>query len=188
MQILGTDPVHPSLQTNRIVVRNNVFDGLDREAWGGDGYFVLLSDAPRDVTIDHNTIIQRASGGIVKIAHGITERLTLTNNIAGHGDYGIIGRDRGVGNDSIGVYLPGAVITHNVLAGGKASAYPSGNLFPSLEEFRSQFVDAAAHDYRLLPRSAWMHGASDGKALGADLTQLGPETASRARGCGLARC
>ena len=83
MQILGTDPVHPSRQTNRIVVRDNVFDGIDREAWGGDGYFVLLSDAPRDITIDHNTIIQGASGGIVKIAHGVTERLTLTNNIAG---------------------------------------------------------------------------------------------------------
>ena len=70
--ILGTDPVHPSRQTNRIVVRDNVFDGIDREVWGGDGYFVLLSDAPRDITIDHNTIIQGASGGIVKIVHGVT--------------------------------------------------------------------------------------------------------------------
>jgi len=141
---------------------------------------VLLSDAPRDVTIDHNTIIQGASGGIIKIANGVTARLTLTNNLAGHGDYGIIGRDRGVGNDSIAAYLPGAVITHNVLAGGKASAYPAGNLFPSLEEFRSQFVDVAARDCRLTPASAWLHAASDGRALGADLTQLAPYIPARA--------
>jgi hypothetical protein len=183
MQILGTDPVHPSRQTNNIVVRDNIFDGIDRDAWGGDGYLVLLSDAPRDVTIDHNTIIQGASGGIVKIANGVTERLTLTNNIARHGDYGIIGRDRGIGNDSIRTYLPGAVITHNVLAGGKASAYPADNLFPSLDEFRAQFVDVAARDYRLTPRSAWLHAASDGRALGADLAlvQLQPTARRPAR-------
>ena len=70
------------------------------------------------------------------------------------------------------------MITHNVLAGGKASAYPAGNLFPSVDELRSQFVDAAARDYRLLPRSAWMHAASDGRALGADLTQIAPQTAA----------
>ena len=174
MQILGTDPVHPSRQTNRIVVRDNVFDGIDREAWGGDGYFVLLSDAPRDVTIDHNTIVQGKSGGIVKIAHGRTEGLTLTNNIAAHGDYGIIGTDHGVGNDSIAAYLPGAVIAYNVLAGGRATAYPADNLFPSVDELRRQFVNAAAHDYRLVPRSVWLHAADDGRALGADLTQLAP--------------
>jgi hypothetical protein len=43
------------------VIRDNVFDGIDKAKWGGDGYFLLLSDAPRDVTIDHNTIVQRAS-------------------------------------------------------------------------------------------------------------------------------
>ncbi len=171
LQILGTDPVHPSRQTNRIVVRDNLFDGIDREAWGGDGYFVLLSDAPRDITIDHNTIVQRASTGLVKIAHGITTGLTLTNNIASHGDYGIIGRDRGVGNDSIAFYLPGATITRNVIAGGKASAYPAGNLFPPLDELRRQFADAGARDYRLTPKSQWLKAGTDGRDLGADLTR-----------------
>jgi hypothetical protein len=170
--ILGTDPVHPSRQTNRIVVRDNVFDGIDRDTWGGEGYFVLLSDSPRDVTIDHNTIIQGASGGIVKVVHGVSERLTLTNNIAGHGDFGIIGRKRATGHDSIAAYLPGAVITHNVFAGGKASAYPAGNLFPSVGELRRAFVDPAARDYRLAPPSAWLRAASDGRALGADLSRV----------------
>jgi hypothetical protein len=174
IQILGTDSNFPSRQTNTIVVEHNLFDGIDREIWGGDGFLVLLDGNPRDVTINHNTIVQGASGGIIKIARDLTERLTLTNNIAGHGDYGIIGRDHGVGNDSIKTYLPGAVMSHNVLAGGRASLYPAGNFFPSVEELRRQFVDAAARDYRLSPRSDWLHAASDGQALGANLT-FGPK-------------
>lgn len=174
--ILGTDPLHRSRQTNRIVVRDNVFDGIDRDRWGGDGYFARLTDAPRDITIDHNTIIQGASGGLVRIVNGITEGLTLTNNIASHGDNGIIGRDRATGNHSIAAYLPGAVITRNVIAGGKASAYPAGNLFPGAAELRRQFVDFAARDYRLRPRSAWLRAGSDGRDLGADVTQIAAMT------------
>jgi hypothetical protein len=181
MQILGTDPVHPSRQTNRIVVRDNVFDGIDREAWGGDGYFALLSDAPHQITIDHNTIVQGASGGIVKIAHGVTTGLSMTHNIASHGDYGIIGSDRGVGNDSIAAYLPGSVITRNVIAGGNESAYPAGNLFPSVDELRRQFLDFAGHDYRLVPRSPWLKESSDGRPLGADLSRVPVVTAQKAR-------
>src|SRR5204862_354229 len=84
---------------DNIRIHDNVFDGIDREAWGGDGYFMRLSDAPRDIVVDHNTIVQRASGGVVKIAHGVASHITLTNNIAAHGDYGIIGGNHGIGND-----------------------------------------------------------------------------------------
>jgi len=164
-QILGIDPNHPSRQTNRIVIRDNVFDGIDKTKWGGDGYFLLLSNAPRDITIDHNTIVYRgpqSSTGLIKIANGVTENFVFTNNITGHGEYGIIGRGRGVGNDSIATYLPGATIARNVIAGGKSAAYPSGNLFPSLEDFRKQLGG-----YRLAG-SAWRRGATDGRDLGAN--------------------
>jgi hypothetical protein len=172
VQILGTDPNHPSRQTNRIVIRDNVFDRIDKKAWGGDGYFLLLSDSPRDVTVDHNTIVQRASGGIVKIAHGATQNLALTNNIAMHGDYGIIGTDHGIGLDSIAAYLPGATIARNVIAGGKAAAYPATNLFPTIDAFRRQFVAFDSGDYRLAADSEWRRAGTDGKDLGADLTLI----------------
>jgi len=172
MQILGTDPNAPSRQTNRIVVTNNLFDGIDRAQWGGDGYFLLLSDAPRDITIDHNTIVQGQSSGLIKIAHGVTSGVVITNNLAAQGDYGIIGTDHGIGTDSINAYMPGANVTHNVIAGGRASAYPPGNLFPSLDDFRSQFVNFAAHDYRLSPTSGWHKAATDGRDLGADMTVI----------------
>lgn len=171
IQILGVDNIHPSRQTNQILIADNVFDGIDKKAWGGDGYFLLLSDNPRDITVDHNTIIQGASGGIVKIAHGGADGFTFTNNIASHGDYGIIGTDHGVGNDSIAAYLPGAQITKNVIAGGNSRAYPPGNLFPSLEDFRGQFVSFAAHDYVLVPSSPWRGSGTDGRDLGADVAE-----------------
>jgi hypothetical protein len=172
IQLLGVDPGHPSRQTNRIRVHDNVFDGIDRRPWGGDGYFLLLTDGPRDVAIDHNTIIQGESGGVIKIADGITREFTLTNNLASHGDYGIIGTNHGIGNDSIAAYLPGAVISRNVIAGGNGSAYPKGNRFPTVEEFRRQFAAFDRHDYHLVARSAWLGAAADGRDLGADLTLL----------------
>jgi len=172
IQILGSDPNHPSKETNAIVVRDNLFDGIDKKTWGGDGYFLLLSDSPRDVTIDHNTIVQKTSGGIIKIAHGTTQNLTLTNNVMLHGDYGIIGRDRGIGQDSIGAYLPGAKIAKNVIAGGKASVYPGGNFFPAIDAFRRAFVGFEKGDYRLAPGGDWHGAGTDGKDLGADLTRL----------------
>ena len=164
VQVLGSDPNHPSKQTNGIVIRDNVFDGIDRKAWGGDGYFLLLTDAPRDITVDHNTIVQRASTGLIKIGKGVTTGFTLTNNIASHGAYGIIGRDHGVGNDSIATYLPDATITRNVIAGGRSSSYPAGNLFPSVEEMRKQL-----DGYRLSPSSAWRRAGTDSRDLGANL-------------------
>jgi hypothetical protein len=110
----------------------------------------------------------------VKIAHGVARGVAITNSIALHGDYGIIGSDRGVGNDSIAAYLPGASITHNVLAGGSSSAYPCGNSFPGIDEYRRQFVNFDAHDYHLAPQSAWHHAASDGRDLGADMAFTRP--------------
>jgi hypothetical protein len=169
-QILGIDPNHPSRQTNRIVIQDNVFDGIDKTKWGGDGYFLLLTNTPRDTTIDHNTIVGPAAGvaGLIKMNRAQTQGFRMTNNIAVHGEYGILGRDRGIGQDSITAYLPGAIVTKNVMAGGKASAYPAGNLFPSVDELRKQFVNADRRDYRLIPGSPWLKAGTDGRALGAN--------------------
>jgi hypothetical protein len=74
--------------------------------------------------------------------------------------------------DSLNTFFPGAVFTHNVLAGGSASKYPGGNLFPSLDEFERQFEDFKDGDYRLLPTSRWKGAGSDGEDLGASIDAL----------------
>jgi hypothetical protein len=171
ISILGLDNNHPSLQVNRISITNNVFDGIDNRRWGGDGYFMQVLASPRQLTIDHNTIIQGSSNGVAKISDRV-DGFVFTNNIAAHGLYGIIGDNHGVGNDSIRAFLSGSTIAANVIAGGNRSVYPPGNFFPSMDEFRAQFVDFDAHDFRIRAGSAWTTASTDGRGLGADLTRL----------------
>jgi hypothetical protein len=183
LAILGIDPNAPSRQTNGVVIRGNLFDGIDRSKWGGNGYFLQLTDKPRDIVVDHNTIVLGDSSGLANL-DGQIDGFVFTNNLAMHGEYGIHASDHGTGNDSINAALPGAKFTANVLAGSNTRAYPPGNLFPTLQEFQSQFSNFANHDFRLKPASAWTRAATDGGSLGAMLSSDGvplviPEGPSR---------
>ena len=173
VSILGVDSNHPSRQTNAIVIRDNLFDGIDSSIWGGDGSLFQLIGAPSDITIDHNTFIQGTSNGVLKV-DGLVNGFKFTNNIASHGAYGIIATDHGVGNDSIRASFPGAKIAGNVLAGGESRFYPPGNFFPSLQELRRQFVDFDRHNFQILPTSRWVGAGTDGRTLGAELIRDPP--------------
>jgi hypothetical protein len=166
INILGYDNNYPSQQTNAIVIRNNLFADVDSQNWGGNGYFALITGQPRDITIDHNTIISDHGSGILQL-DAPTLQFTFTNNMAKVNDYGIIGTSHGPGNDSINAFLPGSTITMNVLAGGNPSAYPPANAFPTTEQFEAQFVSYATGDYRLIAASPWHGAGTDGLDLGA---------------------
>ena len=161
IDILGTDDGHVSQQAVGLMFSNNIFDGV------GGGYFLLITHRPKNVVVDHNTIIATAFSGILEI-DDIVDGFALTNNLTAVGQYGIFATGRATGNDSIRSALPGATITANVLAGGNASVYPPGNFFPSVSDFQSQFVDFAGHDYRLKPTSTLAHSGTDGKDPGAN--------------------
>ena len=167
INILGYDNNHPSRQTQSIVVRNNVFADIDSQNWGGSGYFLLLTGGPRDITVDHNTIVQDHASGIINMDGPPVLGFVCTNNLAKHNSYGFIGTNHGIGNDSISAYLPGSNISRNVLAGGAASGYPATNSFPSAAQFESQFVSYASGDYRLTAGSVWRGAGTDGRDLGA---------------------
>jgi hypothetical protein len=167
IQVLGWDDEHPSQQTNTIVIRNNEFSDINRAAWGGDGYFLQLTDSPRNVTVDHNTVISSAGKGLIVVGGGTVDQFTFTNNIGRHDAYGIKGDGQATGNGTINYYLPGSVITRNVLAGGKASSYPAGNEFPTLTDFEAHFVDYPAANFALKPATNWEHAGTDGLDLGA---------------------
>jgi hypothetical protein len=61
-----------------------------------------------------------------------------------------------------------------VIAEGDPSKYPAGNQFPSLAQFKSQFLSYATGDYHLLANSPWLRAGTDGAGLGA--TDLGMPT------------
>jgi hypothetical protein len=165
--ILGYDYTHPSLQTNAIVIRNNLFADVDSQNWGGNGYFALISGQPRDITMDHNTIISEHGSGILQLDGPMIQQFKFTNNLARVNAYGIIGTSHGPGNDSISAFLPASTITQNVLAGGSAGSYPSGNTFPTIAQFQAQFVSYTGGDYRLVAASPWHSAGTDGLDLGA---------------------
>jgi hypothetical protein len=167
IQILGYDNNHPSQQTQSIVIRNNVFYDIDKDHWGGNGYFLALVGGARDITIDHNTIIQDHASGVIQADGAAVVGFTFTNNLARHNSFGIVGTNHGIGNDSIAAFMPASIISSNVLAGGTSARYPGGNSFPSTAEFESQFVSYAAGDYRLVAWSPWRGAATDGSDLGA---------------------
>ena len=176
ISISGHDDGGPSGLAKRIRISRNLFHAFDREQWGGNGFFLLIGDGPSDVIVDRNTILQRGNlieaYGAVRGAAVTIERFTFQNNLALHNSFGIHGQSRGVGNDTINAYFPGGVITHNVLAGARASSYPAGNFFPTEAELMAQFMDANQGDYRLKPDSRYETSADDGTRLGAPIQQL----------------
>ena len=169
IQILGYDNNHPSLQTQAIVVRNNVFADIDSQNWGGNGYFLSLVGGARDITIDHNTIASDHGSGIVTMDGPPVLGFVFTNNLAKHNSYGFIGDSHGVGGDSISAFLPGSDISRNVLAGAPAGRYPASNSLPTVAQFEAQFVSYAGGDYQLMAGSPWRGAGADGQDLGAVL-------------------
>jgi parallel beta helix pectate lyase-like protein len=167
ISILGYDNNHPSQQTQAITIKGNVFDDIDGQKWGGNGYFMQLVGEPRDIVVDHNTVVQDHAAGILTADGGPILGFSFTNNLIRHGPYGMKGSDSGSGNDTIRAYFPASQITSNVIAEGDASLYPAGNLFPSLAQFKSQFRSFATGDYHLVTNSPWLRAGTDGTALGA---------------------
>jgi len=172
VNILGIDNRYPSGQANNIRVRHNEFSGIDRVLWGGTGYFLYISGNPRDVTVDHNTIISPNGLGVVSVSGSPIHGFVFTNNVARHNSYGIFGNGKGYGNSAISYYFPNSVIRRNVFAGGKASLYPSDNLFPTTTDFQNHFVSYAGGDFALVPGTDWAGAGTDSEDLGADMAEV----------------
>jgi hypothetical protein len=176
INILGFDTDRVTQQARNILIRNNLFDDVDHERWGGNGMFLQVGDEPADITVERNTVLQ--SGNLVTAYGGTSSAprpirgFRFVNNIGRHNSYGVFGNGRGVGNPAIDAYFPGAVITGNVIAGGSARLYPPGNMFPSLDELMRQFANPAGGDLRLRADSAWRSSASDGGSIGVDHAEL----------------
>src|SRR5579871_1198813 len=167
VNILGTDNLAPSQQTNHIVVRDNVFDDVNT-SWGSGARPFQIGDGADSVTIDHNTVISNDSS-IVWLYGTPSTNVAYTNNMSAHNTYGIMGSNSSSGTTSINAYLPGSVVADNVLAGGAASRYPAGNDFPSVSDWQGGFVNYAGGDYHLLATSPYKNAGTDGLDLGANL-------------------
>ena len=165
INILGFDNNHPSTQTTNIVIRHNLVVEVNHRTWGGSGAFLLLGDAARMISVEHNTVMQ--SGAVVTLYGRPTTSFVFKHNLVRFNGVGIKGDARASGNDTISTYLPGARITNNVFADAAANVqYPPGNLFPSHAVWAAQFRDYFVGDFSLLPSSIYRGAAADGSDLG----------------------
>jgi hypothetical protein len=178
INLLGYDSGHPSQQANDIAVRQNLFTGVST-ALGGNGWFMLIGDGPRDIALEHNTI--DSDGNTVLNVYGGSSTdpreiygFRMIANAARHGTYGINGSFFTAGNGILSAYFPDVVFTANYLAGGQQSRYPAGNLFAGI--FADQFGGLPS-DYTVREASALKRAAPDTTDVGVDFPVLSARAA-----------
>lgn len=175
INLSGYDWPNVSAQTNSVRIRHNLFADINGAKYGGAGWFLLIGDGPRDITVDHNTIdfdgttMVYAWGGSTADPKEITG-FAFTNNAGRQNLYGINGAGYAPGNSAITAYFPGGLVQGNWIQGGSASRYPAGNLFAGAYE--PAFANVAGGDYRLSATSLLLSGSIDGTPIGADMGTL----------------
>jgi hypothetical protein len=177
IQLLGTDDTNPSQLTNHIVIRNNLFDDLNWN-YGGEGRFLLIEGGD-SIVIDHNTIIQTGNS-VVYAAGGPASHFVFTNNICPDNQWAILGAGSSPGLPSIQQFFPGSTIQGNVIAGANPAIYPASNYYPASLNAVG-FVDMTGHNYALSANSPFIRAATDGTAVGCDVSKLvqGPPVSSQ---------
>jgi hypothetical protein len=174
--LLGEDNAGASGRMRRVKISDNLIYGVDGRVWGGNGLFLQIGNAPEEVIVEHNTVVQ--AGNIITVYGGtrdspaVVEGFVFRNNIALHNAFGIIGTGMAMGTPTLTAYFPRATISRNVMAGGREARYSGDNLFPELDRFTQQFVDYAARDYRLRRDSEFRRAATDGADLGVNFVGL----------------
>jgi hypothetical protein len=180
--ILGHDDTAISGQLSGLVIKDNLVYDIS-SSYGGSGIFAQIGGEPRDITIDHNTILHTGNiitfylgvyinGSGTKVTAGPIEEFVFTNNFVKHNSYGLFGSGQAYGNGSLNYYTPGAVVRRNVMAGGSASRYPADNFFPPSSSFLPSFVNPAADDYRLVSGSPYIAAGTDGLDIGCTIAEV----------------
>jgi hypothetical protein len=172
INILGRDDNHPSEQTRRIAIRNNVF--LDVGGTWGNGRLFQLLESTHGVAIVNNTGFQTGSllfGG----DHPPHTGFVFEGNVVPHNEYGITASGTGPGNQTLEKFFPGAVFRGNVLVGGNPRNYPINNSFPaSLDAIGATPPQRGAKLAlpQLTLRGSTGRDGTEGRTPGADITAV----------------
>lgn len=170
VKISGSDDSHPSGQTRRILIANNLFEDIDGRAWGGNGRLFTLLRRTDGVVIEHNTAFP--SGTIVSVDGPPHTGFVFRHNITLSGEYGIKGTGLRAGTPTLRGMFPDARVAGNVIVGRGEASYPSGNVVVGrLKDVG--FVDAERHDWRLAVGSRFK-GKADGRDPGIDAEKIAP--------------
>ena len=150
---------------HNLQIRNNLFEDITGEKWGGSGHFLKLTDWDR-LIIENNTILQT---GNIGIAYGVPViKFVFRNNIVFQNEYGLFGDNMGTGPKSLDTYFPGGSVANNVIIGGDPALYKEKNFYPTSIR-QVGFVNAAAGDYGLRSDSPYLNKGADGGRIGAQI-------------------
>ena len=174
--VIGRDNYFFSQQGSNIVVRNNLFEDIDGPAYGGRGTFLMMV-ASADLRVEHNTVFQSGSLGIVFYTDFATEDggkvrgmantgFVFRDNIVSKGEYGLFGDGGLEGAAALSVFAPAAQFAGNVIMWPTAPVgYPAGN-FHAANKDAVGFVSGATGNYRLSSSSPYAGRATDGADSG----------------------
>ena len=167
INVLGYDSYQPSGRTTRVTIRHNLVIT--------SGTFLQAGSEVGTLVLDHNTVDQGHSfallyGGAVwiagnpsaRLAQFAVESLTVTNTLAYHREYGLIGEDAGIGTPGLARQTRSYTWSHNVLAGAGGHPYPDPTFRPPVAEHRAQFRG----DYSLTSTSKYRKAGINGEDLG----------------------
>ena len=170
----GYATTNPTVMTERVLVQNNLIEvtGLG----GADGRTFQFVDGGGDYTINHNTIINTATGA-TDIAMAATPSLPVknfvfTNNLSTPTSYGFFGSSVGTGTAALNSDFSNWTFQKNALTGQTAISYPAGNFFPAAIA-NIQFVNYSSANYSLATTSPYKNACTDGQDIGAMLPLSG---------------
>ena len=172
INILGVDYLHPSLETNNIVIRNNLFEDVSSAVYGGQGRWLQLTGGGRNITVDHNTVLQ--DGWTVVVVTATVANFVFTNNVVPDYSWAIFGDNMAPGNSTINYYFPYSTFLGNIFAGSNPAIYPGGNHYPAsfANVGFANYVPMYGGNYRLAFTSLYRNAGSDGKDVGVDFDAL----------------
>jgi len=126
----GSTPMLPTSPTSRITITNNTLDVATDNSLGDNGIGIQLLNDLHDVSLQHNTVSARS---MMFLLDGTNAQvgLTLLNNVFGKVNYQILGNSAGEGTSALAKFAPGYKVAGNVFTASSASAYPTGNFFPT---------------------------------------------------------
>ncbi|HMF61122.1 MAG TPA: right-handed parallel beta-helix repeat-containing protein, partial [Vicinamibacterales bacterium] len=168
INFLGADNNNPSGLATRFMLRNNLIQARGRA--------IQIGGEWGELTIDHNTfdnggtflglylgsIRVAEDGGVLRPSAYAVKKLTVTNNLAKHGTYGITGEGLTPGTPALAQAVTWSFL-NNVLAGGDAIyKSPPTTRRPTLADYAANF----GTDGALLVTSAYVGAGTDGKDLG----------------------
>jgi len=162
--------------SKRIAFTHNLFEDINGPSNGSGRIFQLLTSvlAIDGLEINHNTAPLVGNAFLMMGDNNVVcaSNFFFQNNLVAHGFYGAIGSGKSEGTEALSVYVPGATFTKNaIFGGGTASMYPMDNFFP-VDANSVGFVDFTNGNFALTAESLYAKAATDGSAIGVDMTAL----------------